>query len=132
MYFHRFGGSSLLVVVGGAGIPRIVTQTRIQTALFFNAIILAVAAATLSVGAVFRDAAFTIGGTGVAAVAALVFGGTEVFAVVALCHGVFLLFIYVILGDGLSDERGVGAMNDDATAIGEVIPAVCQANLIPL
>lgn len=86
-------GSSLLVVVGGAGIPRIVAQTRIEATLFLGAVVLAVAAAALTVGAMLRDAAVTVGGAGVAAVAALVFGGTEVLAVVALSHDGFLLYV---------------------------------------
>ena len=89
--------SSLLVIVGGAGIPRIVAQTRIDATLFLGAVVLAVAAAALTVGAMLRDAALAAGGTGVAAVAALVFGGTEVLAVVALGHGGVLL-LYIIFG----------------------------------
>ena len=84
-------GSGLLVVVCGAGIPRVMAQTRIEATLFLGAVVLAVAAATLTVGAMLRDAAVAVGGAGVAAVAALVFGGTEVLAVVALCHDGFLL-----------------------------------------
>ena len=82
-------GSSLLVVVGGAGIPRIVAQTRIEATLFLGAVVLAVAAAALTVGAMLRDAALAVSGTGVAAVAALVFGGAEILAVVALRHSSF-------------------------------------------
>ena len=77
------------MVVGRAGIPRVVAQTRIEATLFLGAVILAVTAAALAVGAMLRDAAFAVGGAGVAAVAALVFGGAEILAVVALGHGGF-------------------------------------------
>ena len=85
---------SLLVIVGRAGIPGIVTQTRVDTALFFNTVVFAVTAATLAVSAMLGDAAITVGGAIVSAVPALVLTGTEILAIVTFGHGGFLLYMY--------------------------------------
>lgn len=106
------------MVVCGAGIPRIVAQTRIEATLFLGAVVLTVAAAALTVGAMLRDAAVTVGGAGVAAVATLVFGGAEVLAVVALSHDGFLLYVLFLGGSRhLRNEGCVGAVDDYVTAL---------------